>query len=52
MERVIAYYGKILSPPEKSYCVTKQELLATVKAIKHFRLYLYGQKARLRTDHA
>ena len=28
------------------------ELLATVKAIKHFKPYLYGRKFRLRTDHA
>ena len=51
-ERVIAFYSKTLSPPEKNYCVTRRELLATVKAIKHFRPYLYGQKFRLRTDHA
>ena len=51
-ERVIAYYSKTFSPPERNYCVTRRELLATVKAIKHFRPYLYGRKFRLRTDHA
>ena len=52
VERVIAYYSKTLSPPERNYCVTRRELLATVKAVKHFRPYLYGRKFRLRTDHA
>ena len=51
-ERVIAYYSKTLAPPERNYCVTRRELLATVKAIKHFRPYLYGRKFKLRTDHA
>ena len=50
-KRVIAYYNKTLSPPEKNYFVTRRELLATVKAIKYFRSYLYEQKFWLRTDH-
>ena len=51
-ERVIAYYSKTLGPPERNYCVTRRELLAVIKAVKHFRPYLYGQTFRLRTDHA
>ena len=51
-ERVIAYYSKTLSPAERNYCVTRRELLAVVKSMKHFRPYLYGQQFRLRTDHA
>ena len=51
-ERVIAFYSKTLSPAERNYCVTRRELVAVIKAIKHFRPYLYGQKFRLRTDHA
>ena len=35
-ERVIAYYSKILAPSERDYCVTSRELLAMVKAMKHF----------------
>ena len=52
VERVVAYYSKTLSPPERNYCVTRRELLATVKAMKHFKPYFYGRKFRLRTDHA
>ena len=51
-ERVIGYYSKTLTPPERNYCVTRKELLAVVKGVKHFRPYLYGQHFELRTDHA
>jgi hypothetical protein len=51
-ERVIAYYSKTLSPAERNYCVTRRELLAVILAVKHFRPYLYGQRFKLRTDHA
>ena len=51
-ERVIAYYSKTLAPPERNYCVTRRELLAVVKAMKHFRPYLYGAQFKLSTDHA
>jgi len=46
-EVVVAYYSKALSVPEKNYCTTRRELLAVVKAVKHFRPYLYGRTFRL-----
>jgi len=51
-EVVVAYYSKALSASEKNYCTTRRELLAVVKAVKHFRPYLYERMFRLRTDHA
>ena len=47
---VVAYFSKALSVQECRYCVTRRELLAMVKAIRHF--YLYGRKFLLRTDHS
>jgi hypothetical protein len=51
-ERVIAYFSKTLSKPERNYCVTRRELLAIVKTLEHFHKYLYGQEFHLRTDHS
>ncbi|GBN71321.1 Retrovirus-related Pol polyprotein from transposon 297 [Araneus ventricosus] len=51
-ERVIAYFSKSLSKPQRNYCVTRKEFLAIVKSIEHFHHYLYGQKFLLRTHHA
>ena len=51
-ERVIGYFSKTLSKPERNYCVTRRELLAVVKSVEHFYKYLYGTRFLLRTDHA
>ena len=51
-ERVVAYFSKSFSAAEKNYCTTRKELAAVMKAVKHFRPYLYGRTFRLRTDHA
>ncbi|GFW83897.1 retrovirus-related Pol polyprotein from transposon 412 [Trichonephila clavipes] len=37
-ERVIVYFSKCLSKPERN-CVTRKELLAIVKAVEHFHPY-------------
>ena len=52
VERVLAYYSRSLDQAEKNYCVTRKELLAAVKAIRHFHPYLLGRSFILRTDHA
>ena len=51
-ERVVAYYSEALNRGERNYCVTRKELLAVVRAVKHFKPYLYGKDFLLRTDHA
>jgi len=38
---VVAYYSEVLSTAEKNYCTTRKELLVVIKAVKHFRRYLY-----------
>ena len=50
-ECVIGYASRVLSKPERRYCVTRKELLAAVSFIKHFRPYLLGKQFILRTDH-
>ena len=50
-EQVIAYASRVLSKPERRYCVTRRELLSAVTFIQHFRPYLLGRHFILRTDH-
>jgi len=38
-ERVIAYASRVLTKPERRYCVTRRELLAVVTVMQHFRPY-------------
>ena len=50
-ERVIAYGSRLLTKPERKYCVTRRELLAVITFIQQYRPYLICQKFMLRTDH-
>ena len=51
LEHIIAYGSRLLSKPERRYCVTCRELLAVIVFTRHFRLYLLGQPFVLHTDH-
>ena len=50
-EHVIAYASRLLTKPERNYCVTRKELLAVVTFLIHFRHYLIGVPFTIRTDH-
>ena len=50
-ERPVAYFSQRLSKAEKNYSVTEIELLAVVKSIQHFQIYLLGTHFVLQTDH-
>ena len=51
-ERVIAYFSRTFECTRMSLLCHRRELLAVVKAIKHFHAYLYGRKFIIRTDHS
>ncbi|VDI61165.1 Hypothetical predicted protein [Mytilus galloprovincialis] len=50
-EHVIGYGGRALSPAEKKYTVTEQEMLALVSAVAYFHVYLISNKFTVYTDH-
>ena len=50
-EKVICYFSKAFTKPERRYCVTRRELLAVVASIRHFPHYLYGRHFLVRSDH-
>jgi len=51
-EQVVEYFSRVLSKTERNYCVTRRELLAVVKALAHFHVYLCGRPFTVRVDHA
>jgi hypothetical protein len=51
--RPVAYWSSKLKPAEMRYSATERELMAIVKAVKHWRVYLHGSPhpVLLRSDH-
>ena len=49
---VISYSSKAISAAERNYCISRQELLAIVYHVDHFRCYLWGNHFIIRSDHA
>ena len=49
----VAYYSKSLQPAERNYEIHDKELLAIIRALKHFRHYLQGNpyKTLIYSDH-
>ena len=49
--RPIAYASRTLLSHEKNYGISELEALAVVWSVKHFRIYLYGHRCQVFTDH-
>ena len=48
----VAYASRSLNQAERNYGITELETLAVVWAVTHFRVYLYGNRVRIYTDHS
>jgi len=51
-EHVSSYASRSLNTAERSYSITRKELLAVVFGLKRFRPYLIGTQFVIRTDHS
>ena len=49
--RVISYGSYSLTPVQRRYCTTRQELLALVRFTEQYKHYLLGTHFYVRTDH-
>ena len=51
IECPIAFYSRSMTVAEKNYDTSQKELLAIVKAVEHFKQFLYGKEFIIKTDH-
>ena len=47
----IAFFSRSMTNAEKNYDTSQKELLAVVKAVDHFRQFLYSKEFIIKTDH-
>jgi hypothetical protein len=47
----VAFASRSFNKGEKYYSTVEKELAAIVRGIKHFRVYLYGRRFKVVSDH-
>jgi RNase H-like domain found in reverse transcriptase len=52
VERVIAYWSRVLNPAETRYSATEREALAAKESLVRFQPFIEGERILLVTDHA
>ncbi|KAF9760652.1 Transposon Tf2-9 polyprotein [Nosema granulosis] len=50
-EKLVGIYSNKLKAAEKNYTTTEKELLAIIKALKHFKSIILGTRIKVLTDH-
>ena len=51
IERVVAYWSRVLAPTETWYSMTEWEALAAKESLVHFQPFIEGERVLLVTDH-
>ncbi|KAI5173482.1 hypothetical protein PAEPH01_2018 [Pancytospora epiphaga] len=51
IERMVYTYSKTMDSAQINYGITDKELLAVIKSVEHFRMYLLGKEFLLKTNH-
>ena len=52
VERVVAYWSRVLAPVETRYSATEREALAAKESLVRFQPFIEGEKVLLVTDHS
>ena len=52
LEHLVGFFARALSGFERNYAAYVVELYAVVRAVEHFRMFLFGKEFLLRTENA
>ena len=49
--RIIAFFSRCYTAAQRKYATSEKELLAIIKSVENWKVYLYGRKFTIYTDH-
>ena len=52
LEHPVSFFSKAFTDSERNYAAYQVKLYAVVRAVEHFRMFLFGRELLLQTDHA